>query len=92
MDGAIKSKRMFPAYTTAQLEQFVADIKANDAGSDACMRMIAMQDEIDRRKTGSASVTTIPQITPLARFSDPAYLKAERAVTRKQKAIRRAVK
>lgn len=62
MDGAITSKRKYPAYTTAQLEAFVAEIKANETGSDACMRMIAMQDEIDRRKAGLAPITVIPQI------------------------------
>lgn len=62
MDGAIKSKRMFPAYTTRQLEAFVAEIKANETGSDACMRMIAMQDEIDRRKSGLSPVMQIPQL------------------------------
>ena len=62
MDGAVKSKRMYPAYTTAQLESFVADIKANEIGSDACMRVIAMQDEIDRRKDGLSPVTVIPQL------------------------------
>ncbi len=62
MDGALKSKRMYPAYTTAQLESFVADIKANETGGDACMRMIAMQDEIDRRKAGLSPVTVIPQL------------------------------
>lgn len=64
MDGAIKSKRMFPAYTTAQLEAFVMEIKANETGSDACMKMIAMQDEIERRKAGSSEGLVIPQITP----------------------------
>lgn len=62
MDGALKSKRMYPAYTTAQLEQFVAEIKANETGSDACMRVIAMQDEIDRRKSGLSPVMQIPQL------------------------------
>jgi hypothetical protein len=62
MDAAITSKRKYPAYTTAQLEQFVAEIKANETGSDACMRMIAMQDEIDRRKSGLAPITIIPQL------------------------------
>ena len=62
MDSAITSKRKYPAYTTAQLESFVAEIKANETGSDACMRMIAMQDEIDRRKAGLAPITAIPQI------------------------------
>ena len=62
MDGAIISKRKYPAYTTAQLESFVAEIKANETGSDACMRMIAMQDEIDRRKAGLSLVTVIPQL------------------------------
>lgn len=65
MDGAIKSKRMFPAYTTVQLEAFVEEIKANETGSDACMKMIAMQDEIDRRKAGLSERMVIPQITPL---------------------------
>jgi hypothetical protein len=64
MDGALKSKRMYPAYTTAQLEQFVTEIKATETGSDACMRVIAMQDEIDRRKSGLLPVFTVPQITP----------------------------
>ena len=62
MDAAIVSRRKYPAYTTAQLESFVAEIKANETGSDACMRMIAMQDEIDRRKSGLAPMTVIPQI------------------------------
>lgn len=62
MDGAIRSKRMYPAYTTAQLEAFVAEIKANETGSDACMKVIAMQDEIDRRKAGESPVTIIPQL------------------------------
>ena len=61
MDGAIVSKRKYPAYTTVQLESFVAEIKANEMGSDACMCMIAMQDEIDRRKAGTAPMTIIPQ-------------------------------
>lgn len=61
MDGAI-SKRKYPSYTTAQLESFVADIKANETGSDACMRMIAMQDEIERRKSGLSVVRATPQI------------------------------
>lgn len=64
MDGAPKSKRMYPAYTTAQLESFVAEIKANETGSDACMRVIAMQDEIDRRKSGQSPVFAVPQIVP----------------------------
>ena len=64
MDGAIKSKRMFPAYTTAQLEAFVTEIKANGNGGDACMKMIAMQDEIERRKAGLSEGFVIPQITP----------------------------
>ena len=63
MDGAVKSKRMFPAYTTAQLEAFVAEIKANETGSDSCMKMIAMQDEIERRKAGLSEGLVIPQIT-----------------------------
>ncbi len=65
MDGAIRSRRQYPAYSTAQLESFVAEIKANETGSDACMRVIAMQDEIDRRKAGLAPVTVIPQIAKL---------------------------
>ena len=62
MDGAVKSKRMYPAYTTAQLESFVADIKANEIGSDACMRVIAMQDEIERRQSGLSVAFHTPQI------------------------------
>lgn len=65
MDGAIKSNRKYPAYTTAQLEAFVAQIKANETGSDAVMRMIAMQDEIERRKAGISVVHVILQIKPL---------------------------
>ncbi len=69
MDGALKSKRMYPSYTTSQLESFVADIKANETGSDACMRVIAMQDEIDRRKAGLAPVTAIPQFQQETRIT-----------------------
>lgn len=66
MDGANQnSTRKFPAYSTAQLEAFVAKIKATETGSDACMRMIAMQDEIERRKAGLAEPLVIPQIVPL---------------------------
>lgn len=66
MDGANQnSKRKFPAYTTAELEAFVAKIKANETGSDACMRMIAMQDEIERRKSGESKPLVIPQIGPV---------------------------
>ena len=61
MDGAV-SKRQYPSYTTAQLESFVAEIKANETGSDACMRMIAMQDDIERRKSGESKVQAIPQV------------------------------
>lgn len=64
MNGATQSQRKFPAYTTAQLESFVAEIRAAQTGADACMRMIAMQDEIDRRKAGLSVVKVVPQIAP----------------------------
>jgi len=56
---------MYPAYTTKQLESFVAEIKATETGSDACMKMIAMQDEIDRRKASISTVQVIPQVERL---------------------------
>jgi len=65
VDGAVASKRMYPAYTTKQLESFVAEIKATETGSDACMKMIAMQDEIDRRKASISTVQVIPQVERL---------------------------
>jgi hypothetical protein len=62
MDGAHVSKRMYPSYTTAQLEQMVERTKANEPGSDACMKVIAMQDEIERRKSGLSVAFHTPQI------------------------------
>ena len=61
MDSGITRK--FGAYTTKELESFVESIMANETGSDACMRLIAMQDEIDRRKAGLSKPTVTPQIT-----------------------------
>lgn len=62
MDGAHVSKRMYPSYTTAQLEQMVERIKATETGSDACMKVIAMQDEIERRRAGLSVARVTPQI------------------------------
>lgn len=62
MDGAPLSKRMYPSYTTTELEAMVERIKTNETGSDACMRVIAMQDEIDRRKSGESKPFVVPQI------------------------------
>lgn len=65
MDGAYRSTRKFPAYTTAQLEAAVADIIANQTGSNACMMVVAMGDEIDRRKSGESVAFAVPQIPAL---------------------------
>ncbi len=54
--------RKYPSYTTAQLESFIAEIKANETGSDACMRVIAMSDEVERRKAGLSQVSVTPQL------------------------------
>lgn len=62
MDGATKTKRMFPAYTTSQLEARVVEITTTQIGSDACMMVIALQDEIDRRKSGQSTVFVVPQL------------------------------
>ena len=62
MDGAATTNRKYPSYTTAQLESAIADIKANETGSDACMCMIAMSDEVARRKAGLSQVAVTPQL------------------------------
>lgn len=67
MDGSI-STRKYPSYTTAELEASVEYIKVNGktrsgaTGVDATMSMIAMEDEIDRRKAGVSVVRATPQI------------------------------
>jgi hypothetical protein len=54
--------RKYPSYTTAQLESAIAEIKANETGSDACMRVIAMGDEVARRKAGISQAAITPQL------------------------------
>ncbi len=56
MDSAIKTNRLFPAYTLAELEAFAAQGKANPA----------MLGEIEARKSGASKPLVVPQIKPLS--------------------------
>jgi hypothetical protein len=52
MDGAIKTKRLFPAYTLAELEAFAAQGNASPA----------MLGEIEARKSGASKPFVVPQL------------------------------
>ena len=52
MDGAIKTKRLFPAYTLAELEAFAAQGNASPA----------MLGEIEARKDGTSKPFVVPQM------------------------------
>ena len=56
MDSAIKTNRLFPAYTLAELEAFAAQGKASPA----------MLGEIAARKSGASKPFVVPQIKPLS--------------------------
>lgn len=52
MDSAMKTNRLYPAYTLAQLEAFVAQGKGNPA----------MLGEIEARKSGASKPFVVPQL------------------------------
>jgi len=52
MDGAMKTSRLFPAYTLAELEVFAAQGKASPA----------MLGEIEARKSGASTPFAVPQL------------------------------
>lgn len=63
MDAAMKSQRMYPAYTIGELERFVSEIEADPAADSSTIEYkIKMQGEIDRRRAGSSKVAVIPQL------------------------------
>lgn len=63
MDSGHRSKRMFPGYTTAQLREFAKEIlESGDHSADACMKYIALQDEIDARESGRSVPFKTPQV------------------------------
>jgi hypothetical protein len=54
MDGAMKTSRMFPAYTLKELEAAIAAGRGTDA----------MVTEVAARKAGASKVFVVPQLMP----------------------------